>query len=105
MDNVLALINIDSQHPNIFTPEHVDRLVAFSHQVGIALQNARLVEQIQEYTQQLESRVQQRTAELENERELAGNGTDPSLEVRMEQLETDQIVADTMAALKNKMGE
>ena len=68
--NILALINLDSQHPNKFTQDHIERLVAFSHQVAIALQNAQLVEQIQGYTHELESRVQQRTAEVEKERAL-----------------------------------
>lgn len=69
-DEVLAIINLDSQYPNTFTQEHVNQLVVFSHQVAIALQNAKLVEQIQGYTQELELRVQERTQELENERVL-----------------------------------
>jgi len=69
-DDVLALINLDSKHKNTFTQEHVNRLIVFSHQAAIALRNAQLVEQIQGYTVELESRVQERTLELENERSL-----------------------------------
>lgn len=69
-DEILAIINLDSQYPNTFTEEHVSQLVVFSHQVAIALQNAKLVEQIKGYAQELELRVQERTQELENERVL-----------------------------------
>ena len=69
-DNVLALINLDSQYKNTFTQEHIDRLIVFSHQAAIALRNAQLVEQIQGYTHELEFRVQERTLELESERSL-----------------------------------
>jgi len=67
-DELLAQLNVDSQHPHAFTQQDVDRLVIFSHQVAIAVQNAQLVEQIQNYAQQLETRVAQRTQELELER-------------------------------------
>ncbi len=69
-DKVLALITLDSQYPNTFTQKHVDKLLIYTHQVAIALQNAELIEQIQTSNQQLESRVQQRTEELELERSL-----------------------------------
>lgn len=68
--DTLALINLDSQYTNTFTQDHVDRLTVFSHQAAIALRNAQLVEQIRGYTVELESRVQERTLELENERIL-----------------------------------
>lgn len=67
-DTILALINLDSAHPNVFQNDHIERLVAFSHQAAIALQNARLVEQIRNYTVELETRVQERTSELEEQR-------------------------------------
>lgn len=67
-DNLLALINLDSQNPNVFSEEHVERLLIFSHQVATAFENAQLIEQIQNYTQHLESRVELRTRELEFER-------------------------------------
>ncbi len=67
-DTVLALISLDSIKPNTFTQEHVERLVIFSHQVAIAIKNAQLVEEIKNYAQHLETRVEQRTRELELER-------------------------------------
>lgn len=69
-DDIMALINIDSQYPNTFTEQHIEQLSVFSHQVAIALQNAHLVGQIQRYANELEYRVKQRTAELEHERLL-----------------------------------
>lgn len=69
-NELLALINLDSQHTHTFTQDHLDRLVAFSYQAAIALQNARLVEQIRNHAANMEARVLERTAELEQERGL-----------------------------------
>ncbi len=47
-DEVLGFINLNSQEKNYFTTEQGKVLEIFSEQVAIALQNARLYEQIQE---------------------------------------------------------
>ncbi|RMF29526.1 MAG: GAF domain-containing protein, partial [Chloroflexi bacterium] len=44
---IIGLLNVDSATPGLFTQEHADRLAAFAAQVGIALQNARLFEEVQ----------------------------------------------------------
>lgn len=47
-EEVIGFLNLDSVTPNFFTPSLVERLQAFSHQVAIAVNNARLYRQAQE---------------------------------------------------------
>jgi len=47
-----------------FTQEHVDLLTSFADQAAVALENARLYEQLQRHAEELEQRVQERTREL-----------------------------------------
>lgn len=67
-DSIIGLLNLDSSIESNFTQEHGKRLQPFANQAGIAIQNARLVQEIREHADQLENRVQERTAELEQER-------------------------------------
>lgn len=57
-DNVIGFLNLDSSKANSFNEEHARLMMTFGDQAGIAIRNAR-------YTEQLENRVQERTAELE----------------------------------------
>lgn len=59
---LIGQINIDSDKAGAFTRKDADRLMAFANYVGIAIQNMR-------YTEHLEEQVQQRTHELQTERE------------------------------------
>lgn len=61
-DKVLGVINLDSATPGTFTNEHARRLKAFADQASIAVQNAR-------YASDLEQRVAERTAELDQQRQ------------------------------------
>jgi len=63
-DKVIGFINMDYPEPNRFTQVHADQLMAFANQAGIAIQNARLHEAIRRYADELEKRVQERTAQL-----------------------------------------
>ncbi len=65
---VIGFLNIDNSQPNAFTQADAERLQAFANQVGIAIENARLYESIQQHNRQLEARVAARTAELEQKR-------------------------------------
>lgn len=67
-DEVIGFINLDSSKPDVFSNVEAERLQAFASQAGIAIQNARLVSEIRSYADDLEARVQERTAELEGER-------------------------------------
>lgn len=64
-DQVVGFINIDSREVGAFSVELGRRLFAFCSQAAIAIQNARLFEQTRQHADELERRVQDRTAELE----------------------------------------
>jgi PAS domain S-box-containing protein len=63
-DMVIGFINLDSPEENAFSNEDARRLSAFASHAAVAIQNARLYSQIQEYAGDLERRVAQRTLEL-----------------------------------------
>lgn len=48
-DTILGFLNLTSAQPGFFTPIHAERLQAFAVQAAIAIQNARLYEQAQEW--------------------------------------------------------
>lgn len=62
--DVIGLINMDYPEANRFTQAHADQLMAFANQAGVAIQNARLHEAIRRHADELEKRVQERTAQL-----------------------------------------
>ncbi|MBC8171742.1 MAG: PAS domain S-box protein, partial [Anaerolineae bacterium] len=47
-NNVIGFLNLNSTAPNFFTPALVDRLLAFSNQIALAVENAHLYEQARE---------------------------------------------------------
>lgn len=65
---VIGFLNLDSNVPNRFDRVDAERLQAFADQAGIAIRNARLFDQVRVQAQELESRVTERTSELELER-------------------------------------
>ncbi len=46
-DKVVGFINLDGRQPGFFTKEHADRLTSFAYQAAIAIENARMYEQMQ----------------------------------------------------------
>jgi len=67
-EEIVGFIHLDSATQNHFDDHDADVLKAFANQASIALQNARLYEQIQDYTTLLEESVDQRFRELRIER-------------------------------------
>lgn len=63
-EKISVVIALSRQQPNYYRESHVDTLRAFASQVGLALENARLYEELQAYTTKLEDRVQARTRAL-----------------------------------------
>ncbi len=63
-DRVVGVIHVASHAPREF--DHADRalLLALGHQIGVAIEKARLHAQLKALNQELESRVQERTREL-----------------------------------------
>lgn len=65
---VLGFLNLDSARQSFYTSEHARRLMAFADQAAVAIQNARLFEQVKRYSTELELNVSDRTTELWLER-------------------------------------
>ena len=49
----LGVLTVDSMTPNFYTPEHAHKLLAFTAQAAIALENAQLFEQTQQRVKEL----------------------------------------------------
>jgi len=65
-DTLLGVIGVDHETPGrIFTPQDQDLLRLFAAQAAIAIENARLHEQITKHAATLEQQVQERTQDLE----------------------------------------
>ncbi|MGC8872852.1 MAG: sensor histidine kinase [Chloroflexia bacterium] len=61
----VGFLGLDSATPDAYTQADADRLRAFAAQAGVAIENARLYEEVRGYAQALEARVAERTAALE----------------------------------------
>lgn len=61
----IGVLTIDREQPNSFTPQDQDLVLAFANQAAIAIENARLFREAQTYAEQMETRVRERTRELE----------------------------------------
>jgi signal transduction histidine kinase len=64
-DRLNGILAIFTRRPYEFTDEEISLLRSFANQAAIAIENARLYEAIQQHAATLESRVRQRTAELD----------------------------------------
>ncbi len=63
---VIGVINIESTQINAYSESDEHVLETVAAQISIAIQNARLFEQVQEQTAELERRVLERTAQLQS---------------------------------------
>lgn len=63
-NNVIGFIHLEGHSPNQFNDEDAGRLMAFADQAGIALRNAQLFHRMQNYADELEQRVEERTLQL-----------------------------------------
>jgi PAS domain S-box-containing protein len=61
---IIGFLNMNSDEANFFNNEIKQRLKAFGDTAAIAIQNARLYQDLQQYSLMLEDRVQERTSEL-----------------------------------------
>ncbi len=62
---VAGFLNLDSGTPGFYTQQHAERLQAFAGHASIALKNARLYATVQRYAAELEHRVAERAAALQ----------------------------------------
>ena len=65
---VIGFLTLNSGQPGTFQAHDAERLQAFANHASIAIRNARLFDTAQRYTAELERRVNERTAELNMER-------------------------------------
>lgn len=64
-EEVVGVMNVATAQPHEFTENELHVLELLADQAAVAIVNARLHEQIQRYAAELEHRVQERTAELQ----------------------------------------
>jgi signal transduction histidine kinase len=62
--SVIGFLQVTNTAPELLTPLHAEHLQAFADQAAIAIENARLYDQVQRYAEELEQRVVERTREL-----------------------------------------
>lgn len=62
---LIGSLNLGTDMPEAFTSEHVDIAYEVADPLALAIQQARLHEQVQRYAAELEQRVAERTAKLE----------------------------------------
>ena len=62
---LIGLLTVGSYEPDVYTPEHIAVLREVADQLAIAIRQAELHAQVQQYAGELEQRVAERTAELE----------------------------------------
>jgi signal transduction histidine kinase len=68
-ERVVGVIHVASQTPRVFSENERALLMAVGHQVGAAIEKARLHDQLKTLNQQLEQRVIERTRELVDAKE------------------------------------
>ncbi len=61
----VAVLNLESRQPAAFDEQDLAFYVAVAGQLGVAMHNARLYQQLHDYAGKLETRVEERTAELQ----------------------------------------
>lgn len=62
--SVIGILNLDSGTPGFFNEQHTQRLQVFADQASIAIEHAQLYEEIRRHAAELEQRVEERTAQL-----------------------------------------
>ncbi len=60
----IGALTIDRDQPHSFTAEDVELALAFANQAAVAIDNARLFNEVQSHAERLDARVRERTREL-----------------------------------------
>lgn len=63
--SIVGFLNVNGTRPGQFTSAEAERLEAFAAHAATAIENARLYRKLLTYAEELEQRVQQRTAQLQ----------------------------------------
>jgi signal transduction histidine kinase len=65
-DEIIGVLDVESEYLNAFTDLDVSTIQILTDQLAVAIHNARLYEKVQEHAADLETRVKERTLELQN---------------------------------------
>ena len=68
-DQVVGILCVNRQEPHRFSPAEIATLSALADQVTMAVENARLFDEVRTFSQELEQRVEERTQALAKERD------------------------------------
>lgn len=68
-NRAMGVISIESETPNAFSEADEQFIVTLANQAAIAFENARMYREISLHAEELEQRVRERTAEIENTRQ------------------------------------
>ena len=63
-DQVVGILDVGHQEPHVFSPTEVATLSALADQVAVAVENARLFDEVHRFSLELEQRVEERTQAL-----------------------------------------
>ncbi len=63
-DRVIGMLTADKMEPNFYRPEDADLALAFAAHAAVAIENARLYDEVRRRAAALEQKVAERTAEL-----------------------------------------
>jgi signal transduction histidine kinase len=66
---VVGVVHVGSRQPRSFSLQDEEFLAAIGHQIGAAIENARLYAEVTSLNQELEARVHKRTSELDHARQ------------------------------------
>jgi PAS domain S-box-containing protein len=61
----VGFLNVNGIRADLFSTDDGERLQAFANQAAIAIENSRLYQQLRDHAEQLERRVQERTAQIQ----------------------------------------
>jgi len=64
-DRVIGVLTVDSSQPGTYSEEDGQLVFAFANQAAVAIENARLYQELRDHAGELERRVQERTAQLQ----------------------------------------
>lgn len=104
-DELIGILAVrDDVDPRKFSLNDQRILNTVGAQLGVALQNARLFKQMTSFTETLEMRVQERTSQLEQERQRIGTLYGITSEIAAATLDLDRILKRTLEAVSNAIG-